>query len=847
MTAPDPTAPATVPFASAGRATASIRRRVLAAALLVLALAALAFIAFIHSYARRAADQAYDRLLTASALTIAGAVLVEEGRVTVELPYAALAMLGSGGDRIYYQVEAPDGALVTGYGDLAEELPAVRSAETVFADSSFHGEAVRVASIGRLISASNAAGWVTIRVAETRGARTALASEIVSRAVLPLIGILLLALALVWFGVQRAFAPLTTVEAALRDRAPQDLSPLAAPVPAEVSQLVAALNDFMRRLASVMNALSGVVADAAHQVRTPLASLRAQAEVALDERDYQALHERVTKIHRNAVHASELVSQLLMEATLTHRLESRESALIPIADLVEDVTRRFDPDEARRLAVTIVPALAGACLKGDRLALQEMLRNLAGNALLYAPGSAVEIMAGRTAEGRLLIRICDRGPGIPEAEKETVLQRFQRGHAGAGTVGSGLGLPIARTVAQAHGGSLSLHDRPGGGLEVRLELPLAPEQAKGRAGSRRGAVAPALAALTIAAGLTIGSPLGGTAQAGSRLYPAPVPGGPTLSILGTTDTPQFELLIQDFQELRPDVSVTYEETDTLPLYQRTQENQLDTDVDLLVSSAADLQVKLANDGHALAHASPLLPVLPAWASWRSEIFGFTFEPIVIVYNRTLVPDAQAPHSHLALTELLEKETDRFRGKVATYDIGKSGVGHLLAAQDAQISSNFWRLTRALGRADVRLSGSSPAILEGIASGSLALGYNVLGSYAYARQRLDKRIGIVIPDDYALILTRVMLVPRWANQPDLGRAFIDYALSPRGQAVVAGQAALGSIVPGTPGGWTAERISAASRGVLQPITLGPALLVALDQERKARFLATWRQLVTDGSR
>ncbi|MDT3378667.1 extracellular solute-binding protein [Labrys neptuniae] len=832
MTAPD--APA--------RAIASIRRRVLAAALIVLALAALAFIVFIHSYARRAADEAYDRLLTASALTIAGAVLVEEGRVTVELPYAALAMLGSGGDRIYYQVEAPDGALVTGYGDLAEDLPAVRSAETVFADSSFHGEPVRVASIGRLISASNAAGWVTIRVAETRGARTALASEIASRAVLPLIGVLVLALALVWFGVQRAFAPLTTVEAALRDRAPQDLSPLAVPVPVEVSQLVAALNDFMRRLASVMNALSGVVADAAHQVRTPLASLRAQAEVALDERDYQALHERVAKIHRNAVHASELVSQLLMEATLTHRLESRESVLIPITDLVEDVARRFDPDEAGRLAVTIAPTLAGARLKGDRLALQEMLRNLAGNALLYAPGSAVEIVAEPEGKERVVVRVCDRGPGIPDAEKETVLQRFQRGHAGAGTVGSGLGLPIARTVAQAHGGSLSLQDRPGGGLEVRLELPLAPEPARARVVLKRGA-----AAIALALGIAAGGGWIDAAQAAPKPYPAPVAGGPTLSILGTTDTPQFELLIHDFQELHPDVNVTYEETDTLPLYQRTQEKRLDADVDLLVSSAADLQVKLANDGHALPHASPLLPALPAWASWRSEIFGFTFEPIVIVYNRALVPDAQAPHSHLALTELLEQETDRFRGKVATYDIGKSGVGHLLAAQDAQISSNFWRLTRALGRADVKLSGSSPAILEGIASGSLALGYNVLGSYAYARQRLDKRIGIVIPDDYALILTRVMLVPRWANQPDLGRTFIDYALSPRGQAVVAGQAALGSIVPGTPGGWTAERISAASRGVLQPITLGPALLVALDQERKARFLATWRQLVTDGSR
>lgn len=821
------------------RPPASIRRRVLTAALALLALAALAFVIFIHSYAGRAADQAYDRLLTASALTIAGAVIVEDGRVTVELPYAALAMLSSGGDRIYYQVEAPDGALVTGYGDLAAELPALRTAEPVFADSVFHGEAVRVASVGRLISASRAAGWVTIRVAETRGARTALASEIFARAVLPLIGVLALALALVWFGVQRAFAPLTVLEAELRDRAPQDLSPLSVPVPAEVRQLVGALNDFMRRLASVMNALSGVVADAAHQVRTPLASLRAQAEVALDERDYEALHARVGKIHRNAVQASELVSQLLMEATLTHRLESRETELIPIAGLIEDVLRRLDPEEAQRIEVTIAPDLSAAQLRGDRLALQEMLRNLIGNALLYGPGSAVEITVSPAGKERMGLAVSDRGPGIPDAEKEAVLQRFRRGQAGVGTIGSGLGLPIARTVAQAHGGTLALRDRPGGGLEVLVDLPLA-----NRRPAKAMRISGTAGALVLVLGLLLGTNGDSAQAAGTKVYPAPVPGGPTLSILGTTDTPQFELLIHDFQELRPDVSVRYEETDTLPLFLRTQKGQLSTDIDLLISSAADLQVKLANDGHALAYASPYLAALPDWARWRSEIFGFTFEPAVIVYNRSLITDAEAPRSHLALTEMLERETERLRGKVATYDIGLSGVGHLLAAQDAQISSNFWRLTRALGRADVKLSEASPAILDGIASGSLALGYNVLGSYAYARQRFDGRIGIIVPDDYALVLTRVMLVPRGANHPDLGRAFIDYALSPRGQAVTAGQAALGSIVPGTPGGWTAERIAAASHGVLQPITLGPALLVALDQERKARFLATWRELVKD---
>jgi two-component system sensor histidine kinase TctE len=144
---------------------------------------------------------------------------------------------------------------------------------------------------------------------------------------------------------------------------------------------------------------------------------------------------------------------------------------------------------------------------------------------------------------------------------------------------------------------------------------------------------------------------------------------------------------------------------------------------------------------------------------------------------------------------------------------------------------------------VRLSGSSPGILDAVESGELALGYNVLGSYAFARLTAGSRLGIVVPDDYALVLTRVMLVPKTADDPDLGRAFIDYALSPRGQAIVGGPAALGAIVPGAEGPWTAESIAGETAGVMQPITLGPALLVALDQERKARFLETWKRLVS----
>ncbi len=815
----------------------SIQRRVLLAALAVLLPTAALTVAVIWLWAEQAADRAFDRLITASALTIAGAVQVEDDRVTVELPFAAFAMLEPGGDRVYYQVLAPDGALVAGYDDLAPEAPPAAGPEPAYADLVYKEEPIRLVTVGRLISRTRNAGWVTIRVAETRDARGALAAEIVSRAVVPVLAVLAVALLLVRLVVRRAFAPLAGIERELRRRAPNDVSPLLLPVPVEVGGLVASLNDFMRRLQSAMDALSGVVVDAAHQVRTPLAALRAQAEVALDEPDEQALRARVSRIHANAVQASELVGQLLMEATVAHRLGTRETEAVPLAAILDGVPRRLEREEADRLSIRIDPSAAAATVTGDRLTLREMLLNLVANALAYGGDGPVEV-AAEAAGGRVRITVADRGPGLGAEDKLRVLERFARGPTGAGRPGSGLGLSIARTVAEAHGGTLALCDRDGGGLAAVVELPVAAQAAAPASTPSRAAAALGLALLAALAWP------GPEARAAGTLYPAAEPGGPTLTILGTTDLPIFEYLIRDFQAVRPDVAVHYVETDTLPLYRSVVDGTVDPGVDLLVSSAADLQVKLANDGFALAHDSPAADALPRWAGWRSEVFGFTFEPAVIVYNRDLIPDDEAPRSHLALTEYLETNAARLAGRVATYDIAASGVGYMLASLDSQISSNFWRLARAFGLVDAVLSGSSPGILDRIEAGELALGYNVLGSYALARAGDDSRLGVVMPDDYTLVLSRVMLIRREADDADAARAFVDYALSPRGQAIVAGPAALGSVVRGAAGTPPGGDGPPATEGVLQPIPLGPGLLVGLDPIRRDRFLQTWRRLVTE---
>ncbi|WP_454673012.1 sensor histidine kinase [Achromobacter pestifer] len=818
--------------------SASIRRRVftLGAALLACALIGLVF--FLRGYAQRAAEQAFDRLLAASALTIAGSVQIDDGGVTVEPPVSSLAML-SGGERVFYEARASNGRLITGYADLAPDLPLAQAATPVFAYLTYHDEPVRVATVGRLVSASQHAGWVTVRVAETLGSRNELADEILGRGVLPLLVVSLVALGLLWFGVQRAFAPLAVLERELRTRAPEDLTPVTTPVPREVRRLVEALNAFMQRLSIIMDTLNTLVADATHQVRTPLASLRAQAEVALDETDPKRLRERIGRIHLNATHASQLINQLLMDATITHRLGKGPLAPVGVAETINETRRRIGPLEAERLRIDIAPDVRRARIAGDRVALREMLRNLVDNALRYAPDGTVDIQATPVAGFRVALTVSDRGPGISDDEKEAVQQRFTRGRAGESQPGSGLGLAIVRSVAMAHGGSLWLHDRPGGGLSAKIILPLVP-QASGRN------LAAWLGAACTAAMLLMATP--GPVQAADLAeivtrYPAPQPTPRTLVIAGPTDTPVVAPLIQGFQSLRPDVTVVYREISSRDLYEATIDGRL-TNVDVLMSSASDLQIRLANDGYAQSYTSQYASKLPSWAVWRNEVYGFTFEPAVIVYNPKRYTEATVPRSRQDFLRLLEREQASLQGRVGTYDIAASSLGYLLAEQDELVSSNFWGLANAMGQVGVRLSPTSAQILDAIENDELDLGYNILGSYALSRQAAGSKIGVVFPQDYVLVLARSVLISRRAPSPDLARALVDWLLSPAGQQVASSHAALGSIMEDTPGRWTSEAVLARSQGIVQPVVLSPALLVGLDQRRHSRFVQNWVRLVTD---
>jgi two-component system sensor histidine kinase TctE len=299
-------------------------------------------------------------------------------------------------------------------------------------------------------------------------------------------------------------------------------------------------------------------------------------------------------------------------------------------------------------------------------------------------------------------------------------------------------------------------------------------------------------------------------------------------------------VIHGFQAENPEIEVRYRLYETTPLYQEAVA-AAEASPDLLVSSAMDLQVKLANDGYTQPHASVAAQRLADWAVWRDEVFGFTLEPAVIVYNVDALAPGEVPRSHQDLTRLLERSPEKFRGKVATYDIGTSGVGYLFATTESTLSANFWRLTRAFGVVKTRLFCCTEDMLESVTRGESLIAYNALGSYALRSRTSSLRI--ILPEDYVVVVARTMVIPRRAARPALAKRFIDYVLSERGQAVVANAFGLAVFGNGTAREQMKAKYFADTPGVTHPPALGLNLLGYLDRIKREQFLRTWRQIVS----
>ncbi|MBB3190726.1 ABC transporter substrate-binding protein [Halomonas cerina] len=304
--------------------------------------------------------------------------------------------------------------------------------------------------------------------------------------------------------------------------------------------------------------------------------------------------------------------------------------------------------------------------------------------------------------------------------------------------------------------------------------------------------------------------------------------GTALVVEAALDREVVAPLLAAFREAHPDIALDFQDRSTLEVDASVEERPAP---DVVISSAMPWQMARVNEGYARRLDSPAARRWPAWAKWRDEVFGFTFEPIVMAYRLDLSRHMEPPQTHADLHRLLTTEQPRLAGRVTTYSPLESGVGYTLFQQDARYTPRFWDLVAGMGRVDARLEASTRAMLEGLSEGRYWLGYNLLGSYAMVWAQDHPEVIVQVPQDYALVMMRMAFIHRDAPHPEAAEAFVDFLLGREGQRVLAGQTPLFSVRPDVVGPYTAARLRDQVGERLYPIPLNASLLAFVDPQRR----------------
>lgn len=315
-----------------------------------------------------------------------------------------------------------------------------------------------------------------------------------------------------------------------------------------------------------------------------------------------------------------------------------------------------------------------------------------------------------------------------------------------------------------------------------------------------------------------------------------------ITIYSSIDIDIARPLIRAFQAANPNTEVAYHDLQTVDLYERIlrETDTGETTADIAISSAMDLQMKLANDGYARPWSSSITADLPQWAVWRDEAFGITFEPAVMVFHKPWFKNAPPPKSRSELMTLLRKRQPDLHGRIATYDVERSGLGLLFLARDAQHSEAIWQLVSLFGENGVKLYSNSSAIIDRVAKGKFVLGYNLLGSYAAAKAARDPNLGVALLEDYTVVMSRIALIPKSARSPELGASFLSFILSAKGQEILSSQMHMSALSATITGPNTASALRQQIGSRLRPIRIGPGLLVYLDQVKRRNLLQRWNR-------
>ena len=458
--------------AARSRISGSLRFRLAAGIILILATGGVAVAYAAFAYGRDAAQQSFDRLLVGAANQVAGALRLRDGEVVVDIPISAFELLSlAPRDRVVYGVFGEDGTLITGYDTLSPP-----DGDAVFFTDSFAGETARFVRVTRQFSERSFLGSVDVIIGQTTEARRELAQQITQNTLIAVAAIGVGMAALAALAVQSALSPLQRIERDIAARSSKDLTPVDVNVPQEISSLVHALNRFIARIERQLHVMRTLIADASHQLRTPIAALRAQAELAAEETDHDRTLKIVGRIHERSRNLSRLADQLLSHALIIHRADTVDLEAVDLrtvaAEAVDQTDQSMpDVDRAIRLALPEAPVMCD----GDRLSLAEACKNLINNSLMHGEPPVTAFVQGLAGHARIGVRDC--GTGFPEAMWRNAGARFAK-DAGVSAKGAGLGLAIVSAVSEAHGGQMRIERPAEAAFEVFLELPLLPEDAE---------------------------------------------------------------------------------------------------------------------------------------------------------------------------------------------------------------------------------------------------------------------------------------------------------------------------------------------------------------------------------
>lgn len=427
-----------------------------------------------HS-AQQTATAGQDALLVGAARIIAEQLRYDDGSFDGHVPPAALELFqGQRQDRVYHRSTTQDGRILFGYPELPLPTAALQPEQPLLYDSSTRGEPVRVVAFLQPVVGGPEAEPVVVQVAQTRRAHAELARTLWLHAVWQQLGLLLLMTGLIVLGLRRALAPVLRLRDGVLARDATTLAPLDdSAVPTELAPLVAAMNDYTRRLVVYTESQQVFVQNAAHQLRTPFTLLQTQISFAQRASDEATRRESLAAIRRTVQQSVRLVHQLLAlsaaQAQAHAERPARATALHEVAQQVLEALSALA--ESKGIDLGLEEALPQAHVNTNPVALREMLMNLVDNAIRYTqPGGMVTIHITQSG-GCVVLRVEDNGPGIPPQQLQAVFERFYRLHNGESD-GCGLGLPVVRELATHIGARVSLRAAPvGRGLLAEVLLP----------------------------------------------------------------------------------------------------------------------------------------------------------------------------------------------------------------------------------------------------------------------------------------------------------------------------------------------------------------------------------------